>query len=131
MSKRPIKSPTHYVTLMVYDPQEIYEMMKVNDFYYFDELRVNLGSARVKLFRDNPYCVKCGVKGTEYRLQRHGKERNDAIPHLNMYGYDNANQEVLMTKDHIIPKSKGGRNDISNYQTLCFICNANKADKVE
>ena len=28
--------------------------------------------------------------------------------------------------DHIDPKSLGGKNDISNYQALCYSCNANK-----
>ena len=34
-----------------------------------------------------------------------------------------------MTKDHIIPKSKGGKNELSNYQTMCTYCNNEKADK--
>lgn len=39
---------------------------------------------------------------------------------------DENGKEVLMTKDHIIPKSKGGANDISNYQTMCKRCNEAK-----
>ena len=30
--------------------------------------------------------------------------------------------------DHITPKNLGGKDDISNYQALCFTCNANKRD---
>jgi diadenosine tetraphosphate (Ap4A) HIT family hydrolase/5-methylcytosine-specific restriction endonuclease McrA len=30
--------------------------------------------------------------------------------------------------DHIVPKNHGGEDDISNYQALCYTCNANKRD---
>lgn len=36
-----------------------------------------------------------------------------------------------MTKDHIIPKSKGGIDDLSNYQTMCERCNKEKGNELE
>ncbi len=35
----------------------------------------------------------------------------------------------MLTKDHIYPKSKGGLNNIRNYQVLCSTCNEKKSDE--
>ena len=44
---------------------------------------------------------------------------------------DDNGQEVLITKDHIIPKSKGGKDKLDNYQTMCVRCNKRKGNKPE
>lgn len=43
---------------------------------------------------------------------------------------NSSGQEVRMTLDHIIPKSKGGKDNHSNLQILCEQCNSKKADKI-
>jgi diadenosine tetraphosphate (Ap4A) HIT family hydrolase len=35
-------------------------------------------------------------------------------------------REKNLEVDHIVPRSLGGANDITNYQALCFTCNAQK-----
>ena len=36
---------------------------------------------------------------------------------------------IPLTLDHVIPKSRGGKNDWTNLVTSCFKCNLKKADK--
>ncbi len=53
--------------------------------------------------RDNFQCQSCGKKASETQLNI----------------------------DHIIPLAQGGKNDISNLQTLCQNCNSTKSDKTD
>ncbi|MBD2387677.1 HNH endonuclease [Cylindrospermum sp. FACHB-282] len=39
--------------------------------------------------------------------------------------------EASLSIDHIIPLARGGQNDISNLQSLCFTCNQEKTDKID
>lgn len=66
-------------------------------------------------------CVCCGRVGSYFKLEAGDTDRG----HFNLYSED----DILMTKDHIIPKSKGGKNEVSNMQTMCIICNERKANK--
>jgi 5-methylcytosine-specific restriction endonuclease McrA len=50
------------------------------------------------------------------------------VAHLNLYAVTETGERVLMTKDHIVPRSRGGANQHENYQTMCIICNQQKAD---
>ncbi|MBS1812821.1 MAG: HNH endonuclease [Acidobacteria bacterium] len=60
-------------------------------------------SIRWQIFqRDNWRCVACG-RGSQ----------DDIILHI----------------DHIIPRSKGGKDTLDNYQTLCHLCNLGKSNK--
>ena len=40
-----------------------------------------------------------------------------------------AKDNVILHVDHIVPRSKGGRNELSNYQTLCENCNIGKSNR--
>lgn len=47
---------------------------------------------------------------------------------VNLYAIDNDGNEVIMTRDHIVPRSKCGRDSLRNLQTLCGWCNVAKDD---
>lgn len=92
-------------------------------------IEVRMGSHRYQLFLEKgTKCVECGIEGKYFGLER-GIFDNPTTYHFNLYGVDEYEQEVLITKDHIVPRSKGGSNKTSNYQTMCSRCNLRKADK--
>jgi len=97
-------------------------------FYTEDgrRVRVKMNSLRYHVFANSPVCACCGLVGTYMMLDVHGKIYSRA--HFNLYG-EVSGQLILITKDHIIPRSKGGSNCLDNLQTLCTRCNAAKADK--
>lgn len=82
-------------------------------------------SDRYKLFFIKGYtCVDCGLEGKYFALE---KDKKANRYHLNLYSVKDG-EEILMTKDHIIPKSKGGIDELNNYQTMCRICNGKKGN---
>ena len=74
------------------------------------------------------------INGTLKRIAVYfAKEKfaDQSTYHLNLYAVDDNGDEILMTKDHIMPRSKCGIDDISNYQTMCKLCNEAKGNKLE
>lgn len=120
------------------DPNEIIRIRSFHWDYIVDEIRktknnfrcshdgvnyvAKMNSQRYFLFRENNRCVCCGIVGNKVYLE---KSPNDVSPHFNLYG-ERGNQLVLLTKDHIKPKSLGGKDKHSNYQTMCSVCNSLK-----
>lgn len=83
---------------------------------------------RFKVFEQIGYdCVQCGMLGTHIVWW---KQYKGVKPdHWDIAGYKNG-KLVMMTIDHIFPKSKGGPDHISNYQPMCGPCNSKKSDKI-
>jgi hypothetical protein len=93
-------------------------------------ITVPMGSHRYELFATKGIkCVDCGVEGSYFALEKDITDSTSRF-HLNLYGKDKDGNEVMITKDHILPRSKGGKNSLSNYQPMCYECNQKKADKV-
>lgn len=91
------------------------------------EIHANTSSVRLQTFKKNLTCVDCGIKATHFWVECNPGCFNY---HLNLYGINKAGDEVLMTKDHIIPKSKNGKETLDNMQTMCTRCNNKKGNTI-
>jgi len=124
-----MKDRNKLIHIKKYEPEEIFSLVTqeeekiefiVEDKSYF----VKMNSSRYHVFKSNQNCVSCGIQGKYMILDINP---GDMCPHFNFYAEENG-RLILMTKDHIVAKSKGGNNDLSNFQTCCATCNNLKAD---
>lgn len=95
----------------------------------FDGDMIKVSSDRLFTFKSNPACCVCGLRGQYLFKEKHSS--NDMSFHINMYAIDENGEELLMTKDHIVPQSLGGKNHPSNYQTMCIRCNLEKGNGIQ
>lgn len=70
----------------------------------------------------NPKCSFCEAEATRAFVYDNGVRKT-----IKFFTEKNG-ELILFTKDHRIPKSKGGKNNLSNYQTACERCNILKGD---
>lgn len=92
---------------------------------------VNMSSLRLRMFATKGCkCVTCGIEGAFFATEVSAGSK-DQSHHLNLYAVDPEGHEILMTKDHIVPSSKGGKDELNNLQPMCCFCNSRKGNKVE
>ncbi|KUL05429.1 MAG: hypothetical protein XE10_0208 [Methanoculleus marisnigri] len=94
----------------------------------FGGVLVNMASDRMRCFlHSGTVCICCGLEARYFALERLCKADEYR---LNLYGLKDG-KEVMFTKDHIVPKCKGGPSSIDNYQTMCEHCNGAKGCGIE
>ena len=85
--------------------------------YLVERMRGKSRSSGSQRRREIPLNVRHEVfRNAENRCQQCGKSAADG---------------VKLEVDHIMPVSRGGSDDISNLQLLCFECNRGKSDRVD
>lgn len=94
----------------------------------YNGVSVKMYSLRYNLFKQKGInCVCCGLKGEYFSLEQHDIPDNKDRYHFNLYGIRNG-QHILITKDHIIPRSLGGKDTVNNLQAMCVECNNRKGN---
>lgn len=99
--------------------------LSIYEFYakypeYYNRLRFDV-------FRTKGYsCHYCNLEGTFVIVWI--DDADDHSVHTDLFTFDENNRLVMMTIDHIIPKSKGGTKSLSNLITACQTCNNHKGD---
>lgn len=95
--------------------------------YEFQGISVKISSLRLTTFkRKGIKCKCCGLEASHFAIDKQFKQG----PQLNLFGMEDG-EEILFTKDHILPKSKGGKDCLNNMQTMCTICNCKKGNNLE
>ncbi len=98
-------------------------------FIYFDEddeksPHINIaGSIRLQVFLEKGRkCFDCGLEATKCFAER----KDSKTYHVNFYGYNSLGEEILFTKDHILPQAYGGPDTLENLVPMCAQCNRSK-----
>jgi hypothetical protein len=90
-------------------------------------VKVKITSQRYAVFQKSITCCDCGLTGQYFAVEN--TEKSSPNYHLNLYTVNEAGEEVLMTKDHILAIANGGKDIMSNYRTMCQPCNHTKGKK--
>lgn len=90
----------------------------------FGTIYVSIASKKLLTFKQSTICASCNTKGSYFLLLRNPHAKGRAS--LELFTED----DKLLTRDHIMPRSLGGSNDMSNSQTMCLTCNSKKGSKV-
>lgn len=82
-------------------------------------------SSLIFFYNNGITCANCGITGTRFYLEKDIKAKHWR---LHLYALNEKGAEREMTKDHIIPLSKGGPNKHFNLQPMCSKCNSIKGN---
>ena len=128
------KGPYNYFRKSLHTIAEVLEHVEMTstkkDIMIIDGDPIKIGSDRYKIFKFKGLkCVKCDLEAQYFAKECSGGKIISW--HMNLYAINADGREVLFTKDHIYPKSLGGKNEFDNYQPMCSICNCDKGSKVE
>lgn len=122
-----------------YSPNEVFHSFKeipsLTAPWVFDEdpisENVNNRQTVYTFYAHGTRCVQCGIEG-QFFIKEKNAAYSDADKYvLNLYALGSNGEDILMNKDHIVPRSFGGNNVINNLQPMCAKCNIEKGNKID
>lgn len=70
-------------------------------------------------------CFKCGVEADRW-IVKHQHNDTNKPPVVELFAYTKKKRLVMMTRDHIVPKSWGGLDVVENLRCACEPCNRDR-----
>lgn len=109
------------------------EMNRANRLVRGQRVSWPSGRALFQALRDSGAPLKCWSCGIEASCFISNKGQNDTMgpPVLDLFAVDEVGRPILMTRDHIIPKSYGGSNDVANLRVGCGPCNHGRGNAID
>lgn len=74
-------------------------------------------------------CHFCGCEADKWVAEK-GRRDHQGNPVLNLHATSVTGASVMMTRDHIIPKSLGGKDTVANLRPACGPCNEQRSNDV-
>lgn len=98
-------------------------------------IEVSVESLRLKtmlfgLKKQNLFCSGgCGIQANFFAVEKNCSASQAVYNHfhLNLYGYDKDQVEVLFTQDHTVARGLGGLDILENTTLMCHRCNNKKS----
>lgn len=119
------KNPIHYGEYLRYGiVLDIEALLK--SFKDMLENKNYLEDRYLNFLKNGTECVRCGKKALVAYHETNGSRKK----HYNLYADVLGTKSAMLTLDHIVPVSKGGPSELSNYQCLCSACNAKKGNTI-
>lgn len=103
---------------------EAMELLDTKQKYIVVEgYKVKVSNPRFRLIRKNNSCVWCTeIATTAWLVADERAKPGDPAT----FTFLDKKEQLLFTKDHIMPRKRGGPNADWNYQTMCHQCNGDK-----
>lgn len=89
-----------------------------------NEHRIHIGINPIFFYLRGTSCLKCGRKGTHFRVLPDCRGTCPVRGDLQLFTDDGR----VMTKDHIIPVSLQGPDHFKNYVPMCYECNTTRGN---